>query len=465
MSKKISIVIIGIIIGISLLISIYIPNRQKIEETEDTSINYSTIEKDGKIGVVEGQNVIIEPQYNEIIIPNKHRAVFVCKAQENQVIVNDKNKELFKEYDDVQLIAIFDGTYEKDIFTYQKEGKYGLLSITGKKITDAKYDEIASFGYKEGEMIAKLDGKYSIIDKKGTIKIKNKYDEIILDEYYTEEEQYKKSGYIVKITTDEGYRYGYYDNEGMQVLREEYNQITRLTQIQSDDIYLIAVENGQCGVFVNNSKIINTEYQSIDYNTDMEIFIVEKTGKFGAINLKGTKILDTEYSELSIKGMYMYCIKNEEQKVFDQAGDEVQIPFNTVIINTSNPKYFIRNDDGNYSIVNSQYEKITNQNYEFIEYAYDTYFIVTNEQNKVGMIDLDEKVLIEFNYDLIQIVKGKNIIKAIDFNTNKTDIYDSQFDLALEMTDANIELLDDGIKVYNNEQENMLDNNGKYISK
>lgn len=464
MSKKISVVVICFIIVISLAISIYIPNRQKMEEIEDTSINYSTIELDGKFGIVEGEKTIIEPQYDEIIIPNEHRAVFVCKKQNEQKIVDNKNKEIFKEYENVQVIEIVEGTYEKNVLVYQEDGKYGLLSFSGNTITEAKYEEISTTGFKEGELFVKQDGKFGIIDKNGDYKIKNKYDEIQLDEYYTEENEYKKSGYIVKVTTNEGYRYGYYDNEGVQVLKEEYNQITRLTQIKSNDIYLIAMKNGQCGVFVNNSKIINTEYQSIDYNTDVEIFIVEKTGKFGAFNINGSKILDTEYNELTINGMYIYCIKGEEQKVFDTEGKEVQIPFDTIITVTSHPKYFIRNDAGNYSIVNSDFQKLITQNYKYIEYAYDTYFIATNEQDKVGLIDINENILIEFNYDLIQIIKGKNIIQAIDFSTNKTDIYDYQFDLALEMTNANVEILEKGIKVYNNEQENILDNNGKYKS-
>ena len=44
-------------------------------------------------------------------------------------------------------------------------------------------------------------------------------------------------------------------------------------------------------------------------------------------------------------------------------------------------------------------------------------------------------------------------------------IYDSQFDLALEISNANVEIIDDGIRVYNNESEHFLDNNGKIITK
>lgn len=464
MTRRTSIILICIVI-ISLAISIYIPNRKKIEE-EDITVKYSIIEVDKKIGVKDQEeNIIIEPMYEKIIIPNQHRAVFLCENAKEQKVINDKNNEIFEKYDKVQAIEITDEKYEENILIYEKEGKLGLLEITGNIITDAKYEEISSLRYKNGELLVKQDGKYGILEQNGKSKIKNKYDEIQLDEYYTEENEYKESGYIVKITTEEGYRYGYYDSEGVKVLSEEYNEIARLTDIRSNNIYLIVSKNGQSGVFLNNAKIINTEYQSINYNPDLQMFIVEKTGRFGAINLKGVEILETKYSSLNINGIYIYAVKDEEQQVFDENGKQVEIPFDTIITSTSSSKYFIRNDSGNYSIIDSKFKRITNQNYNYIEYAYDTYFIVTNAENKVGMIDIDENIKVEFDYDLIQLIKGKSIIQALNFSTNKTDIYDNEFDLALEMTNANIDILDNGIKVYNNEIENYLDNNGKFITK
>lgn len=421
MSKKISIIAICIIIVVSLIISIYIPNREKIEETEDSSINYSIIEKDGKSGVSKNGDTIIEPQYDEIIIPNSHRAVFMCKNGENKKFVNQENEEIFKKYDNVQLIEITENKYEKNILTYEDDGKIGLLGITGKIVTQAKYEEIFNLGYKEGEVVVKENGKYGILDEKGNTKIKREYDSIQSDEYYTEEHGYKKSGYVVQITTNEGYRYGYYDSDGVQVLTEEYNQITRLTQIVSNDIYLIAAKNGQYGVFINNSKIINTQYQEIEYNSDLKIFVVERTGKYGAINLKGAEILKPEYNELQVNGIYIYTIKDEEKKVWDTNGKEVNINFETVIQKTAS-EYFIKSQSGYYFILNSKMEQISKQNYKYLEFVYDDYFIATNEEDKSGIIDLQENIVIDFKYDVIQRVKGTLAVQGIDFTTNEAKI-------------------------------------------
>ena len=467
MSKKISVILIGIIIIISLALSIYIPNKDKIkDEKEDTSINYSVIEKDGKKGVAQNDKTIIEPQYDEVVIPNQHREVFYCKNGEESKFVNSKNKEIFTEYDDVELISYDESKYEKNILKYEKNGKVGLLGITGKHITETKYEELSSIGKKEGEILVKENGEYGIIDEKGNVKIKNKYDAIESDGFYTDENGYKKAGYIVRIVTTDGYRYGYYDCDGTQVLKEEYNQIERLIEIKND-VYLIVAKNGQYGVYINNIKIINTQYQSIDYNSDLQIFIVEKTKLYGAFNLKGIEILPIEFSQLSVNGIYLYGTKNteetQENKVYDVNGKSVNIPFDTVINKTS--KYFIENEKGKYYVVDAEFKKLTQQKYNFLEYAYDKYFIATNEQNKMGVINLEEKVIVEFEYDVIQLIKGKSIFQALDFADNKTDIYDSKFDLALEMSNANIDILSNGIRVYNNERENYLDNNGKITTK
>jgi len=428
MSRKVSIVIISIIVFISLTISIYIPNREKIEEKEDSSIKYEIIEENGMVGISDGVNRIIEPKYDEIIIINPHRAVFLCRNKEKEIFLNQRNEEIFKEYDNVEIIEIQDSVFEKNILIYQQDGKYGLLGITGNVITDAKYEEIFSSGYRESEVVVKQNGKYGVIDEKGNVKIENKYDSIHSDEYYTEENAYQKSGYIVQQTTSQGYRYGYYDSEGVQVLKEEYNQINRLTQILSDDIYLIAAKNGQYGVFINNAKIINTQYQQIEYNSDLEIFIVERTGKFGAINLNGTEIIKPEYSEIQINGIYIYTVNGDEKMVWDTNGKKVDISFDTIIQKT-NSEYYIKNELGKFTIINLDFEPISKQNYKYLEYAYNNYFIATNEQDKTGVIDLEENVILDFKYDVIQLVKEEKKLQAIDFATNNTDYYDEKISL------------------------------------
>lgn len=472
MSKKTSIIVVIsiLIIIISLIISIYMPNKEKIEqEKEDNSESYYLLKRNEKFGVInkEGE-IIVEPNEESIIIPNQNRAVFICKNGEDEKVINGKNEEIFKQYNNVEAIeltnVITESIYEKNVLKFTKNNKYGLIDIKGNLILEAKYDEISSLGFKEGEILVKENSKYGIIDEKGNQLIKNIYDSIESDQYYSTEDGYRKSGYIVCNVTDEGYRYGYYDYEASKVLDTEYNQIMRLTQVKNtQEIYLLAAKNGQYGVFINNNKIINTQYQSISYDNGIGMFVVERTGQFGAINEKGKEILKTEYEDIQINGIYMYAKKGEEQKVFDKEGNEVNISLDTIIETTSNQDYYIKIEGENYSILNLNLETITKQQYKYIEYAYGKYFIATNIDGKTGVIDVDENIIIDFNYDLIQSIKDKNIIQAVNFENNVTEIYNNEVKNTLEMKNINIQTLERWVKVYNEEKEYYLDNNGNRI--
>ncbi len=475
MSKKTStIVIISVlVILLSLIISICIPNFKKIEEKiEDNSITYYLLKRDENFGVIDGSgSIVINPQYEQIIIPNPHRAVFLCKDGDKTKVLNDKNEEIFEKYSDIEAIRIeniiSESMYEKKVLIYKENDKYGLLGIDGQVVAEPKYDEISSLGYKEGEILVKENDKYGIVNSQGNQVIKTIYDSIESDTYYSQEEGYEKSGYIVCVKTHEGYRYGYYDWEGNEVLKEDYNQITRLAEVKNkENIYLIAAKNGQYGVFINNNKMINTQYQSITYTPEMDMFIVERTGQYGVMNELGIEILKTEYSNIEINGIYIYAKNGEEEKVFDKTGAEVNIPFNTIIESTTNPDYFIKIEQGEnvtYSLLGSNLQEILNQKYNYIEYIYDKYFIATNETGKSGIIDAEGKIILEFKYDSIQLLKTKQMIQATNFETNTTEIYNNEMQKTIEMANINVQVLDEYVKIYNETMEYYVDNNGNII--
>lgn len=435
MKKIIGIIVFIIVVIISLGLSIYLPNKDKInDKTEDKSIIYSVIEENGKYGVKNQENkVIVKPQYEQVVIPNEHRGIFICDNDgEKTVVYNEKGSEIFKDYDAVEPIKLsnlLEKKYERNAIIYQKNGKYGLLSITGKVILDARYEQIYSLGYKENEVIVKDNNKYKIYDVKGKQLIKDEFDLIQSDEYYNEQDGYKKSGYIVCKITSEGYRYGYYDYDYDEVLTLEYNQILRIVDIaDKNNIYLIASKNGQYGVFINNAKIINTQYQSINYEKEFNLFIAERTGKYGAFNEKGTEILKVNYDTLEVKGMYIYTTKGDEQKVFDKEGKEISIPFNTTIEKTDNDNIFIK-----------------------------------YENNKYGVIDKENKVLVNCEYDLLQIIRNTKAYQAVNFETNTTYIFNNKFEKVIELQNATINVENGKITVYNESNNYKLDNNGNII--
>ena len=437
MKKVVGIIVFTVVVIISLGLSIYLPNKDRInDETEDKSIIYSVIEENGKYGVKNQEDkIIVKPQYEQVVIPNEHRGIFICDNYgEKTVVYNEKGSEIFKEYEAVEPIKLsnlLEEKYEKNAIIYQKNGKYGLLSITGKVIFDARYEQIFSLGYKENEVIVKDNSKYKIYDVNGKQLIKEEFDSIQSDEYYNEQDGYKKSGYIVCKTTSDGYRYGYYDYDYDEVLTPDYNQILRIVDVtDKNNVYLIAAQNGQYGVFINNAKIINTQYQSINYEKEFNLFIAERTGKYGAFNEKGTEVLKVEYDSLEVKGIYIYTTKGEDKKVFDKDGKEVKISFDTTIEKTDNDNIFIK-----------------------------------FENNKYGVIDKEGKTLIDCEYDLLQTIRNTKAYQAMNFETNITYIFNNKLEKVIEISNATINIEDEKIQVYNEEITYNLDINGNIIEK
>ena len=434
MKKTLKIIMFILFIILILGLSIYLPNKEKInEEVEDKSIIYSLIEENGKYGVKNQNNeTIIQIEYEKIIIPNEHRDVFFCYNGEQKKILNKSNTEIFDEYDNVDIISlnnISEDVYEKNALIYKKNDKYGLLSITGNVILEAKYDEIYSLGYKENELIVKENNKYMIYDTKGKNLIKDVFDSIESDEFYTEEDEYRKSGYIVSKITSDGYRYGYYDYEYNKVLDLEYNQISRILDVKNkNNIYLIASFNGQFGVFINNTKVIDTQYQSINYDSELEVFIVERTGKYGAFNENGTEILKPEFNSLIIQGVFLYAQNDTEQKVYNKNGKEVNIPFTTIIESTETSQYYIK-----------------------------------IENNKYGIINDKNEVLINCEYDLIQQISGTNVFQGIKNETDLTTLFNKNLEKILEMEHATTEVSEGKIRVHNESEEVNFDFDGNKI--
>ena len=97
------------------------------------------------------------------------------------------------------------------------------------------------------------------------------YNSILADGYYDQNTKYENAGYIVNIKTDEGYRYGYINSKGKQILDTIYTNIKRITEIKtSETVYLTTYKNGKAGIIKNGQTIIENEYENIEYDGELE---------------------------------------------------------------------------------------------------------------------------------------------------------------------------------------------------
>ena len=467
------VIILMVIIGVGIYFVIQNDDKSyKIEEVKE--FKYFKVSENQKYGVIDAKgNIIIETKYDNVDIPNPSKAVFIVysnydsqKGEYETQVLNDKNQKILTEYEKVMPIQLRESSsevpYEKSVLIYKENNKLGIISYTGKIIAKAEYDSIESLLYKEGSLVVGVDGKYGIINIEGKEVIKPEYDSITADGYFEEETQYQKAGFVVGKRKEEGYRYGYITNNGKTLLETQYNEINRIIQIDGDDIYLFASKNGQVGVYNNNNLIIKHYYEEIDYNKQNELFIVKKNNKQGVINIKGEEVLKLEYDYIMISGNVINAEKDEILYVYDIQGKKLNINGTTVFA-TDNKEYYITiNEQNKYGIIDKDYQLVLENDYPYIDYAFDNYFIIT-KGGQVGFIDVNKGETMNVEYDIIQKIKNTQVLQAINNTTKTSEFYNSKLEKTLTVANANVIVEDNYIKVINENERHYLDKNGNLI--
>lgn len=477
--KKKNIIILVILAIIIIAIAGYfatqkIQEKNKKYEIETISeYKYFVLKENDKYGVIDAKgNKIIEAKYENVKIPNPEKPVFICYEGENTKVINENGEEIFTEYQNIEPLRLknilSDLMYEKSILKYSKDGKYGIIDLSGKKITNAIYEDIDTLQFKEGELLVKKDGKYGVINIKGATIVKAQYDKIEVDKFYEEGNSYKKAGYIVSKTTKEGYRYGYVNLEGKEIIEIKYNDLYRVMEVNSDDTYIICAENGKYGLLKNNEKIIDNEYQSLLYNESNNTVTALKGRKYGVLSLTGKTIIPFEYKQIDITGEYIYATTTDENvKIFDSTGKETNMSENRAIMNVTNTDYKIYMDTANGKTIYSIYrdeEKITKNEYTYLQYLYDNYFVACDTNGKLGVIDTNEKTKIEFNYNSIQQIENTKMVQALNNNTKMTEIYSEKMEKISELKDATIQTNKEYFKIYNENETKYISNEGKELA-
>lgn len=445
----IGIVMLAIIIVATVVIINELQYAYKIEQIKE--VNYVTLVQEEKYGVIDKQgNIIIEPAYNGIQIPNPSKPVFICIGEYNKETkeydmkaFNDKGEQLFKDYDKIEAISIETNIettpYEKSTLAYRKDGKYGLIDLEGKVITEPIYEEITSMHYKEGTFIVKQEEKLGVINLKGKEVVKPEYETITSDNYYNEKTKNKTTGFIVSKKTESGYRYGYINHRGKVVLDTEYTELERVTGISNEkELYFIAFKEGQAGLLKNKKVILNYEYEDIQYSSLNDVFVVQRNSKQGVVSKKGETIVNTEYDTITFGGMYIDAKKGNTIHLFDLNGASIE---NKEIISktaTANSNYFITVDQNDiYAVVDNEGKIVIDNDYSYIEYLPGDYFIVAKD-GKNGIIDISGKSVVDLAYTSIFRLNDTEILQAEKIETKTIDLYSSTMHKIISMDNATI---------------------------
>ena len=432
--KKVFAVILAIAVIVMFVIGINkLFNTESSTQEKTVALRYFPVYTEGKWGVIDSRgNTIINPEYDEyIVIPDSSRAIFICTINVNYEegtydtkVLNEKNEELFTDYDTVEAIENYDSSnnlwYESGIFKVSQNGQYGIIDFNGSQLVNCEYDDIVALKGVTNSLLTEKDGKYGIIDRTGSVIINNEYKTIesISDQYengyiivndnnkygvinYTKtvalENQYDDiknvygngKYYIVK----EGDNWEVVDTEGNSYLAGEYDDIVSINNENA-----VVEENQKFGVvsISDGKSIINTEYDSISYATGNN-YIVSQNGKYGIIDSNGNRIMDLKYTNIVYRNVANFYEATNEDYTSDLIDTDMNVKLSKVIISELNTDsgYIKVRENNEYKYYNFRFEEREAKDV----LSSNTLFLSQNEEGKYGFVDRNGNVVVNYIYD------------------------------------------------------------------
>lgn len=431
LKKVFAVIIAFIVIIMSIFIIKGILTKDKTQ-AKITSESYFASYKDNKWGVIDGTGKnIIAPSYGEmIIVPNSKIGVFICTYDTNYEtgeyktkVLNEKNQEIFTEYDNIAAINNMDENnnlwYEQNVLRVEKEGKYGLINLSGKQVVSTDYEEIVAVPGIKNSFKVKKEGKYGIVDNEGKIVIEPQYTEIdILGKD-------NKSGFIVK---DETGKCGIRDYSNKQLIETKYDSIEK---VYGNDLYVVVSGGKQKIVNKDNSDILTNGFDAIKQilASQENSVIYVKDNKYGVMNLSGQVTINAQYDKLEETKLGTFIAKKGDKYGIINISNEEKIPFeySSIVYNEKADIYVLEDANFNAIVLNSALEtKATGilvelntdkgyfklrveNNYKYYNFKFEekqekdifpnrTLFL-SKKDGKYGFVDKNEKVIVDYIYD------------------------------------------------------------------
>lgn len=433
MKKVFGVILVFVLIIASIkMISNILKDDSKNTSSKIENIRYYAMYDNGKWGVINSHaETVIKPKYDEmIVIPNEAQDIFVCITDANYgngdyktKVINSKGKETIKDYDKIEAIANYDADkniwYEDNVFRVQKDGKFGLINYSGKKLLECEYDSINPIYGIENSLVIEKDGKFGLSDDSGNIVLEPKYKQIdkIGEDY--------KNGYIV---VNDNNKYGIIGFDKSNILDIKYDDIKGIT---GENLYAVK-ENGKYTlVDKSGEKKINKDFEDV-LEISNEGIVAKMNTKYGVTDLEGNTKISFKYDELKhTKGNNFIAKDGNKYGVVDLEGTVV-FPIESTKIEYISSGNFIISDtvqDGKTvsKVYNEEYqEKITgeileintskgyikvkaNDEYKYYNFKFEekaasqllttNKLFVSKKDGKYGFIDESGKVVVDYIYD------------------------------------------------------------------
>lgn len=396
---------------------------------KNKKVDYYALYTDNAWGVIDstGKN-IIDPMYKEmIIVIDNSKDVFLCTYDVNEEtgeyktkVINKNNKEIYTGYDKVEALENYDKNsnmwYEKDVLRVQKNGKYGLIDIDGKKVLNTEYDKIETLKGVQNSLIVEKNGLKGLVNNSGVTIINPNYKNItnLGDDY--------KKGYI---TVDSNDKYGIVNYSGVQLLENKYDKVEK---IYGEKYFVVKEDNKQKVIDSKGEAVITKGFDEIKQIANSGV-IFKKDNKYGLMGYDGKVKIEAKYNNLKEINTDIFAAKtNKKYGIIDADNKEkLNFEYQDIYYNTVAGIYVAENDEYKSSILDTDFnikitgilsEINTDKGYMKLnidgEYKYynfkleekneteinaDKTLFLSKKDGKYGFVDKDGKTVVDYTYD------------------------------------------------------------------
>ena len=360
--KKVLAVLVAIVVLIMIVFMIKNILAKGKESGRITGVSYYALYTENKWGIIDNNGKeVIAPSYKEMIkVPDSKKDVFLCTYDINNETgeyktkaLNSKNEEIFTEYTKIEPLENFDNSnslwYEDNVLKVEKDGKFGLIDLTGKELLPCEYQSISVISGIKNSIKVKKDDKFGLVTTEGTQ---------VLDTVYTDILKFGKTykdGYIV---VDQNKKYGVVDYMGKQLLENKYEKVE---QIYGKDSFVIS-ESGKQKLINATGEILAQEgFESIKQilsGTTTQGIIFKLGDKYGIMDTKGETIIGNAYDDLKEAKEGVFIAKKGDKYGIIDLKNEVKVDFTYTKIdyNTSADIFMADDAELKTSVLNSNYE-------------------------------------------------------------------------------------------------------------
>ena len=417
----------------------------RINYAEDIDLGYVIATKNGKQGVIDLENKIVVPfEYITIRTDIITKGLAIAFKNLKQGVINLQGDVLVSfEYD-----RLDDNITDLGYAIAQKDNKTGIVDLNDKAVIPFKYESIDRKIIKDGYGIARKNGKEGIlgIDNKTIIPFKfSTIDPSIIHQKYGILTQGKYQGVmdiygntllpfiydrvneVVRQTEDFRYSYnphynpqdyayivtknnrqGVIDAEGKAIVPIRYDRIESSNPNQKS--YIVTRNNRQGIIDFDGNTVIPLVEGRIESFYSGGYGIVTRNNKQRVIDLQGNAIVPFEYDRVNLVNLdrgYIIATKNGLQGAIDFQGKTL-LPFkyNSISAGINARLYqsqlLLLNKDNSTSLFNLESRSTILTKLESIDSLYlpDANYAIATKNGKQGVINVDGKIHIPFEYDL-----------------------------------------------------------------